>query len=202
MKSLQFPFACLCLALAGCASSKEIPKGGPVDAPRAPSGFVATAESGAVLVEAKFNSSYEEEFGELIEDERLIPIRVKFVNANKTSDLQKVDINVDNMEFRLLLQDGASLEAVKMGSETIAKGNGELRKRLERRALPSGLLVSESEGYVYFRLSPKDAFEFEDGDLVHYVGDIERRVKLSQSLLSFRLVVQGKPSQLFLGLSR
>ncbi|MCY3003931.1 MAG: hypothetical protein NTV21_19220 [Planctomycetota bacterium] len=191
----------LCLALGACASS-QLPEGGPVGAPRAPAGYIATAEYGSVLVEAKFNSAYESEFGELIEDERLIPIKVKFVNAKRTGDLQRVDVDPDKMEFRLVLQDGSELSAVRMGDGPIVRGDDELAQRLERRALATGLLVDSLEGYLYFKLSPKDAYEYSDGELIHTTGALERNLKLSQSLLTFRLVVGGKPNQLFLGLSR
>lgn len=201
MRKSLLPLPFLCLALGACASNK-LPEGGPVEAPRAPAGYIATTESGSVLVEAKFNSAYESEFGELIEDERLIPIKVKFVNAKRTGDLQRVDVDPDKMEFRLLLQDGSELSAVRMGDGALVKGDDELSQRLERRALATGLLVDALEGYVYFKLSPKDAYEYEDGELIHSAGPLERRLKLSQSLLTFRLVVGGKPNQLFLGLSR
>ncbi len=193
----------LCLALGACASDR-LPEGGPVSAPREPAGYLAAAENSAVQVEAKFNSVYKAEFGELIEDERLVPVRVKFVNAKRSGELQLVHIDPDKMDFRLVLQDGSELRAVRLGDGSLVKGDEELSQRLEKRALESGLLeeARPKEGYVYFKLSPKDAFEHEDGELVHTTGALERSLKLSQSLLTFRLVVGGKPDLFCLGLSR
>ncbi len=203
--SLLFPSLGLAL-LAACASSAgEVPKGGKIDKPVALNGFVSNAQvPGLVIAEARYSTNLKPTFGaDLLDDAQIVAVLVKIGLPSKSDAEQDVQLTLEQMEFRLHLQDGTVLEAVP--AESVLKGDKEVSAKLVEKAMQNGFLKLSGgvkEGYLYFKLRPKEAFEIHGTEVLHVVNEIKREIDLSRSLLSFQLTRGAQATPFFIGVAR
>ncbi len=214
------------LLCASCASTDgEVPAGGTIKKPTASNGFVSIAAvPGLVIAEARFVANQEDTFGvELTEDLGIVPVFIKIGLPSTSGTEQDVQLSPEQMDFRLVLQDGTALETVR--AETIIKENSRLSAVIRGDRVLSGgrgvdrrpgTLISEGalqpgflrlsggvkEGYVYFLLKPAGAYEVEGSSVVHSVKEVHRELDLSRSLMSFKLTRGGQTTSFFIGVAR
>ena len=182
-----------------------MPKGGTIGKPTASNGFVSNAQvPGLVIAEARWSPGQKFDGLDVLDEEQLIAVFVKIGLPSKSADEQDVQLTPEQMEFRLQLQDGTVLDAI--SPESAVKGDEKLTTALVDKALQHGFLKLSGgvkEGFVYFKLRPKDDFEVDGRDVVHVAGGgVRRELDLSRSLLSFQLTRGGQSTPFFIGVAR
>ena len=214
-----FVLGLCCLACASTAG--EIPEGGSISKPKSLNGFVSNAQvPGLAIAEARFPADHARVFGvvenpasqgtvarqghfDLLEEERLVPILVRIGLPSSSAAEADVQLTPEQMDFRLILQDGTTLQAV--GAEDAVRSDAKLTDVLSDKALQHGFLKLSGgvkEGFLYFKLAPQKAYEYDDGKLVHVVDGVQRELDLSRSLLSFKLTRGGTATPFFIGVAR
>ncbi|HUR29028.1 MAG TPA: hypothetical protein VM509_12635, partial [Planctomycetota bacterium] len=156
------------------------------------------------IAEARYVPGQKQTFGvDLLDEAQVVAVFVKIGLPSKSGDEQDVQLTPEQMEFRLHLQDGTVAEAVP--PESVFKGKEQVVAKIADKALQHGFLKLSGgvkEGFVYFKLRPKDGFEIDGNTVVHVVGDVKREIDLSRSLLSFQLTRGGKATPFFIGVAR
>lgn len=164
-------------------------------------GYPAKAALGPVRVEGRYYVDQARIFGgDLVATYGLVPVALRLGVAANNGYTTEVSAIPDDMDLVLLLADGTPLPRLAPEHPAVRRRRFE---RLVQEALHAGLLPhfeSAREGFVYFALPPDVAIESGSLSVRRMVPGGERRLDLLDSVVVFRLPVEGAWLELHVGL--
>ena len=196
MNSLRLLIA-LGLLGAGCNSlpAPNPDLGGP---PESFNEYEASTEQNSVSVSAFFEPNYEDIFKFDLLKAGVIPIKLSAVALDERAGLGKVRLKNSSWNPRLFLQDGTALRL--MSIDELKPLSKEVFKAASKQRFTPGDLRKEIEGFLFFKIEPKDAFRINGRELVHKRGATSRGVDLYHSLLSFIVTIEDESFPFFIGI--
>lgn len=191
------------LVLAGCGSVgvEGAEFGGP---PRAHRDFPPQTLEGIVYAQARFTDHATEFGADLIEEARVVPIRLKMQLRGRGANEAQILLNPARMGLRLVLPDGAVLAPVSL--DDVAKVlDDDVAAKVRKAAFRGGLLHSDpTEGYLFFSLQPPTEFAMSGRVVRHAHQGVVRSLDVADSLLAFKIAIGGDDTQspFYVGIER
>lgn len=180
----------LALLLAGCGSSGVQGEdfGGP---PTALSGFPPQSIEGIVYAQARYADHARELGVDLLSSDGIIPIKLKVLLRGSGQQEAQIYLNPERMNLRMYLPDGTILRSLST-DDVVSQVSREKVAQVIRDSAFRGDLLSTTgiEGYVFFRLRPRDEFEVDGRRLRHASRGVTHSMDLTDSLIAFDLSVE------------
>ena len=192
-------FACLFVLLSACRGGAV--KEGLIAPVLRDFGFPSQAQDGGVYARAVFEANSERRLGvDMVEEAGVLPI---FLQVRKESRLdQKTIILSDELLApRLFLPDGTVLYAQTL-DHILGKLDPKAADRVLRNSFRGDILGFDVpiEGYLYFALGPEEEIILNGSIFTHVDGDVQRGMRVSGSLLTFTVAIDGRSRPLYIGL--
>tara|TARA_R110002126_G_scaffold6119_3_gene32198 strand:+ start:27086 stop:27721 length:636 start_codon:yes stop_codon:yes gene_type:complete len=204
MRNANPKLACRCLGatvlalLVSCGSSGPAPEA--IQGPNS-LGFPKAAVHRDVSVEARFlshhasNPKRSNKWGldiDLLKEDHLIPIHFKITRKGNDS----IDVSLDTLDARLILQDGRVLEAFSVHMDT-AMGRDDDYDNARGRAYRGRELIdaTPAEGYLYFKLTNENFKLHGDVQIEDRSQSQPKTMKIQNSLLAFNIKKEGRATE-------
>lgn len=204
MKSQRMPRPGIALAagvLALAASCSSAPEGARISglgAPPSSGGFESTGVVDGIKYAASYVSDHEDVFGEdLVDEKGILPVLLHIgIDEGRAGDVRWPE----DAGLALYLPDGTPCAAVSADDIKVSRSVDQRVRDLALRSRWLGDFDRAVPGFVFFKLPKFESYSASAGTITLGDDATKRTLKLSKSLMGFRLTVDDEGRDFHVGL--